>query len=385
MSDIFSGLDPMRFFELIAKRKQKIASADGIIPERSVNALAKELHPKTQNLRVKEIIPQGDNTKTFIFEPDTQAGTKSHAYFSAGQYISVRVEVDGYINSRPYSLVSSPKESLEGRYAITVKGTHGGVVSQFILENFKVGCSVEVSEPMGTFTYEPLRDSEHIIGVAGGSGVTPFVSLAKAIADNDEPCSLTLLYGCRTLADRPHFCELDSLCARCDRLKVVYVLSEERAQGYLHGVITADIIRELASKDGYSLFICGPRALHEHMDREALSLGLERKYVRHEVFGEAFLPSMRDKTVRVTVIKDGESSTLTGSGEESILRILERNKISAQSRCRSGECGFCRTRLVSGRVIIPDKTDRRRAADEKHGYIHPCCTYASGDITIKLD
>ncbi len=383
MAEYLDSLDPAAFFALPEMRKDALARASGTLSEHCANKLAAELHPPRQFLVIKDIVVQNERCKTYVFAPDTGKGTERLAYFGAGQFVSVKVDIGGHMQSRPYSLVSSPSEALRGEYAVTVKGT-GGSVSEYVVENWRIGDSVEVSAPLGNFTYEPLRDAKHVVGVAGGSGVTPFVSLAKAVADGDEDCSLTLLCGYRRFADALHVSELAELSGRCEKIKVVYVIADERAEGCERGFINAGTIRKYAPTDEYSIFVCGPRALHYHIDKEAEKLGLEKKYVRHELLGEAFLPAGEGRPVTITVTCRGRSSKARGYANESILRILEENGVEARARCRSGECGFCRAKLLAGEVIIPEETDRRRLADEPHGYIHPCCTYPLGDIAIEI-
>ena len=88
---------------------------------------------------------------------------------------------------------------------------------------------------------------------------------------------------------------------------------------------------------------------------------------------------------KLTVKRFGNETVIDCLSNESILVALERAGIEAPARCRSGECGFCRSKLVSGEVFIPGNTDGRRIADIKFGYIHPCSTYPMSDITIKID
>lgn len=385
------SLDAKKFAELIKKREAAIASAPSEMntQEYPANKLAEALHPKRQYLEVAEVICHNGGCKTFILKPDVKRGTTGCAYFNAGQYLSVSVEIDGKLYSRPYSIVSSPKEALSGKYAITVKAVEGGIVSNFILENWKTGTAVETSAPEGHFTYEPLRDAKHVMGVAGGSGITPFMSLAEAIDEGSEECSLTLLYGSRTEKDLIFKEELDKLCS--EKVKVVYVLSDEIKNGYEHGYITAELIKKYAPQEIYSVFICGPQQMYRFFENETEKLGLEQKYIRREVHGEICnpetipgYPSDAPDIVQITVYSYGKTAVITGKPENTILRILEQNGMAPQSRCRSGECGFCRSRLISGNVFIPEDFDKRRQADEKYGYIHPCFTYPLSNLEIEI-
>lgn len=94
--------------------------------------------------------------------------------------------------------------------------------------------------------------------------------------------------------------------------------------------------------------------------------------------------SLGRETVEVTVIKEGEEKTVTGSTDDSLLQILEKNGIAAPSHCRSGECGWCHSRLVSGEVYAPTSVDGRREADKKFGFIHPCVSFPLTDLTIEV-
>ncbi len=379
-------LNPARFSELLVNRERAITEADTVLKEAepAVNRLAKALHPSVQHLVVSRIIEEAVDTKSYICTPDRESGTNELAYFSAGQYLSVSVTIDGKRRSRPYSLSSSPKESLRGEYRITVKRVPGGQVSNYILDHFEVGTKFDVSDPCGCFTYEPLRDEKHVIGIAGGSGITPFISMARAIIDGDEDFTLTVLYGCRTEADILFRDELEALRQRTDKLRVVYVLSDEAAAPYEQGYITHALVEKYKSADTYSVLICGPQAMTDYLSKELRELHLRRKYIRYELRGEKPVSGVADESVTLTVRAQNGVARIVGNKAESILRILENAGIAPPSRCRSGECGFCRSRLISGEVFLSDATDMRRMADKKFGYIHPCCTYALGDIEIEV-
>ena len=178
----------LRFLKLNEERKLKIEQAsDAALPKQfPVNKLSAELHPEKQYVTVAEIREWDENCKSFTFIADPSKGTKQLAYFKAGAYLSVSLEVDGMKITRPYSISSSPKEALEGTYTLTVKRVPGGIGSNYMLDHFKVGDQVTLSSPLGEFVYLPIRDGKTVIGVAGGSGITPFHSFAKAIADGDE-------------------------------------------------------------------------------------------------------------------------------------------------------------------------------------------------------
>lgn len=388
-------LNPMDFTKLTPNRQAKIeaAPAKALPPTDSYkpNQLAKALHPVVQYLKVAKIVEHGSDAKSFYLEADAELGTSALAWFSAGQYLSIQLTIGDMKLSRPYSLSSSPREALDGHYMLTIKRVEDGLASQYILDNWQVGTKVTASEPLGVFTYEPLRDAKTIIGVAGGSGITPFRSLAKAIADGDEDASLILLYGSRTLTDAIFQEEFKALEESCPKFKLINVLSHEEQDVCEKGFITAELIKKYAPEGDYSIFLCGPQAMYNFVDKEIETLGIRRKFVRHELFGEYFGPSKEADypadvapEFKLTVIIAGKEQTLTASAEESLLRTLEKNGIAAPAHCRSGECGFCHSRLVSGEVYVPKSVDGRRAADLVYGYIHPCCSFPLSDLVIEV-
>lgn len=395
MKPNINKLKPTKFTTLTPTRDAIIDQASaGPIRQASsylANQIASALHPAVQHVVVADIKERAADVKSYTLVADTARGTQSLAYFSAGQYLSITLRIGDAVVTRPYSISSSPKEALQGKYELTIKRVEGGLCSQYILDNFVVGTQLDVSAPMGSFTYEPLRDAGTVIGVAGGSGITPFVSLAKSIADGKEDCNLVLLYGSRTLEDSLFAEELDAIARSTPRFKLVRVLSQGTAPGCESGFIGADLIRKYAPAGDYSVFLCGPQGMYRFVDKELEKLSLRRKFIRHELFGEIHspeqnpdYPAVERDTFEATVHMCGETKKVTISAHDTILVGLEKAGIAVPAHCRSGECGWCHSQLISGEVYIPRNVDYRRAADIQYGYIHPCCTFAVSDITIDV-
>ena len=387
------SLKATKFISLLSDRQKTFENAKAIIPEIPDNAtaLARALHPKKQFVKVAQIIERAEDTKSFVLVPDEAKGTNALAYFGAGKYLTVFEEIEGMKITRAYSISSKPGDALEGRYMLTIKRVDGGLMSNYILDNWAVGTQVSVSAPEGHFEYQPLRDAENVICLAGGSGITPFISMAGAVIDGDEEFNMTLIYGSRNRENILFFDELEEI-KKSGKVKVVHVLSDEDAEGFEKGFITAELIRKYAPEnEAYSLFICGPQAMYSFLDKEIEKLGLEKKYVRHEMFGEfrnpasqADYPSDVPETVSITVTIQDKTQTVTGSTNDTVLQILEKNGISAPARCRSGECGFCHSHLLSGKVYVPKSLEYRRLADYKFGCIHPCCSFPLTDLVINV-
>ena len=126
--------DMLKFKNLRKNRAEMIASAEAkpLPGTYRVNELAKRLHPTAQHLKIAEIIDETHDAKSFVLVPDKEKGTTALAPFKAGSYINVRTMLAGSVARRTYSLSSSPKEALEGKYRITVKLKEGGFLLSLI-------------------------------------------------------------------------------------------------------------------------------------------------------------------------------------------------------------------------------------------------------------
>ncbi len=385
------AFDMLKFKNMAATREKAIqaAPANEIVSSYKINDNAKALHPDFLRLKVAEIIDHpGSHAKSFFFESEDGGALP---LFRAGQYISLKLKIGDSFVTRPYSISSSPGWALEGKYAITVESNPAGFAADYLLNNLKVGDRVVTSAPLGDFYYESLRDQKKVVALTGGSGITPFLSMAYAIRDGFEDFDLTIIYGNRTVSSILFKDELDAIQKSCDKVKVIHVISDEEAEGFEKGFITADIIKKYAPEE-YSIFICGPGAMYDFVGKEIAGLGLPKRLVRSEakavtktVWEEKGYPQDRkDKVFKITVRQGAKERVIDASANENILVALERAGIKAPSRCRSGECGFCRSKLISGECFFPEANEGRRYADRQHGYIHPCSTFPVSDLVLEV-
>ena len=389
------GLTPFPFLGEVKTRLKHIEAAPATIPQSIYNAnvLAKKLHPAVQHVKIAKVVDHGD-AKSFTLVPNTEKGTTEMAYFRASQYVSVSLNIDGALVNKPYTIRSNPKDALGSdntSYTLTIKLTNPSYASKHILTTWKEGDEVDISGPLGDFYYQNLRDAKHVIAIAGGSGITPFYSMAAAIADGIEDFEMTILYGSRTADGILLKDEIEAVAARSEgKVKVVHILSEEEKAGYEHGFITAELIKKYAPEGDYSVFMCGPKGMYTFEEGEMKKLGLPKRRYRMEMSGDYlgaaknadFPEEAKGKEFKLTVDIRGEKQTVACFGEESLLWAMERAGIKAPSHCRSGECGWCHSKLVSGEVYIPEDADGRRLADAKFGWIHPCVSFPKSDVEL---
>ena len=368
---IFGFMDLLRFKKLVPNRRRMLAngSAAPLPKTYRVNDTAKILHPGYQRAKLIAVEQNTADTKTFLFE------TECPLYFRAGQYVTLGCKVEGGEVSRPYAISSAPKAALQKRVAVTVKKC--GFFSGYLFDKALVGDGFVLGDPSGEFCYDPVKDAGHVVALAGGSGITPFYSMAQALADGTDDYKLTVFYGARTEADLIFKKELDALVS--EKFKIVYVLSDEQKAGYEHGFIGADLLKKYVSGD-YTVMMCGPQAMYAFAEKELASFGLPFRRIKKE----ANCVGDRDaeaKTYTLTVHIGFETYTLPADARETILTAMERAGLKVPSKCRAGGCGFCHSKLVSGRFSIAGQ-DKRRLADAKFGYIHPCCSYPDSDMEL---
>jgi ferredoxin-NADP reductase len=388
--------DIIAFTKLVSKRKKRIekASSEPIISD-PINELARKLHPERLNLIISEIRDETKSTKTFKLVPDPESETKELAYFRPGQYLSLKVEVNGVFITRPYSIASSPNDTLKGYYELTIKKEEHGFLTHHIWDNWRVGTKIVSSGPEGFFYYEPLRDSKQIVGIAGGSGITPFRSIAKAIIDGLIHANLTILYGNSDQDDIIYFNEFKELEKKHpDKVKVVYILSCEEVtlEGCEKGFITSDIIKKNCNVNSSSFFICGPQVMYDFVEKEIEKFNLAPKQVRREAFGEirdvinlpGFPKDIFEKVFKLKLQMGNLFKEIPALANESILVAMERANLAPPSNCRSGECGFCRSLLISGKIYVVPISDWRRGADKKFNFFHPCASYPISDLEINV-
>ncbi len=389
----FGFLDLLAFKKLVPTRKKKIATAEvtPVSEKPPVNVLAARLHPEVQHLIVSEIREETGNVKTYKLVADAAGGTEQLAYFRPGQYLSLEFAIDGSTVTRPYSIASSPQDSLQGYYEITVKKDDGGYISNYIHEHWSAGSAVKASGPQGHFYHDNLRDKNNLVAIAGGCGVTPFRSMARSIVEGNLPVNLTLFYGSNKKQDIIYLEEMEQLAASSNgAVKIVHILAEEEAEGFEHGFISAALLRKYVNVDDCSFFICGPQAMYEHLSTEIAGLKIRNKFIRRELFGEiknikavkGYPAGAVSENYSVKVHIGSQVKVIDADPSESLLVALERAGLCPPSACRSGSCGVCRSLLISGDLFIPEDVDERRAADKKFGFIHPCVSYPLGDLEI---
>ncbi|MEV8476406.1 2Fe-2S iron-sulfur cluster-binding protein [Streptomyces sp. NPDC051173] len=335
-------------------------------------------------LRVTEVERASDDAVVIRLDvPDHLAGVFAHR---AGQHVTVRHLPDGEGGPelrRSYSVCLPPGERSGLR--LVVKRLGPGGFAEYATKRLAVGGSLELSPPTGGFGLVDRPGAHHVL-VAGGSGITPLLSMAAAALRDDPGCRVSLVYANRTAASVLLADELADLKdAYVDRFFVLHVLSQEtREAELLSGRVDSGRLTKLlallgAEPDDRGFFyLCGPWGLVESV-REALACwGADPNRVRLELFSTADGPKEADggdvpaRQGRITARLAGRTTVATmGPDDRVVLDAVLRARPETPYSCRDGLCGTCRAKVVTGSV----RMDRQYALGETElagGYTLAC-------------
>ena len=359
-------------------------------PKDAIRELTDKLHPLEMQFRVVEIREASPTARTFRLE-----SVDGHIpVFQSGQYANFRLKIGASELTRPYTISSAPYEARGEKpfFEITVRRNAPYLVPDYLFENVKVGDVLDGSMPFGFFYYEPLRDTKNLVALAGGSGITPFYSMAKEIAHGKlQGVKLTILYGSVHSSDIILKDELDAVCAECPDVQVVHVLSDDADWQGEKGFITKEIIEKYSAPDTTYLF-CGPLAMYQFVSKALDEMGVPKYRFRHDVVNNpadistvpGYPKGTEEKTFKITVVRGIQEDVIEAKASEPVAVALERAAIPVDTHCRNGECGFCRSQLLSGDIFVSPIVDGRREMDKQLGWFHACSSWPLSDLKIKI-
>lgn len=378
---IFGFMDMLRFKKLVPNRRAALAAgSDRPLPQDySTNQQARRLHPGVMEVEVTEVrtLVPGMTELTF-----RRIDGDAFPFFRAGQYVSLQGKVGESLVSRPYSIVSSPRQALENKLTLGV--AKAGFYSDWLNSQVKPGRRFRMTEPSGEFHYETLRDKKQIACIAGGAGITPFISMVRSMAEGDEDYRMTLFYGAREEAQLAYREELNALAEKLPGLRVVYVLSDEKKEGYEQGFITAQLLEKYLDPREVTFFLCGPQAMYDFVGAQLAPYQLPLKAVHRDATCCPSLKLESPRTFPLTVRIRDQVFNVEAGEQETLLTAMERAGIPAPNKCRAGGCGYCHSKWISGQFRIAEGRDGRREADRKFGFIHPCVTYPLSAMEIEV-
>jgi len=365
-----------------------------------IRSLADAIHPDKQVFTVTKVYEASPTARTFRFEPEC-----GHiAPFQCGQYANFYLTIGSSKVTRAYSISSAPYQALGENpfFEITIRRNRPYFVPDWFFENVKEGSKITAALPFSQFYYEPLRDSSRIMALAGGSGITPFASMAKEIAyeatHEDAPyqtlknVDLTILYGSVRHTDIVCGDQIEEARKQApDRIHVVHVMSDDPEWEGEKGFVTKEIMQKYSQPD-MTYFFCGPLPMFNMVEKNLSEMGVPAKRFRHDAIAQPanvkFIPGFPadqvGRTYQLTVVRGIQKDVIEAKADEPVAVALERAAIPVDTHCRAGECGFCRSQLLSGSIFVSPLGDGRRRMDKEMGWFHACSSYPTSDLTIRI-
>jgi ring-1,2-phenylacetyl-CoA epoxidase subunit PaaE len=337
-------------------------------------------------LKIRSIRPDTDEAVIVSFDvpPDLSEAFR----FTQGQHLTLRNTVGGSDERRSYSICAGVDD---GELRVGIRKVPGGRFSTWIHESLKPGDTIQVMAPEGRF-FVPLdpEAERHYVGIAGGSGITPILSIMKTVLAAEPKSSFTLIYGNRKLRSTMFLEELEDLKNRyLSRLTLHLVFSQESTDLPLYsGRIGRDKIGEflgaLVDPAGIDhAFVCGPHGVNDEAEAALLGAGVAPEKIHIERFG---IPDAEGDARRalnevqegdaadaqITIIRDGVSKVIDFHAHQgNILDAAAAAGLEVPFSCKSGVCCTCRAKLLEGEVRMA-----RNFALEKHevaaGFVLTC-------------
>jgi ring-1,2-phenylacetyl-CoA epoxidase subunit PaaE len=349
-------------------------------------------------LRVAEIVPETDDANSIRFDvPDELKGAFA---FKAGQHLTMRADIGGEEVRRNYSLCVAPQE---GQLKVTVKRIAGGVFSNWVGDTLKAGDTIDVMTPHGSFTTDFDGAAARLyVGFAGGSGITPIMSLIRTALSVEPKSRFTLFYGNR---DASSVIFLDALADLKDRymgrLELYHFLSDEAGDVDLfNGMLdraTCDaaidaLVDDVRAVDAW--FICGPGPMMDAAEAALTERGVAHDRIHVERFTAgrpsaalaAQMAALQQEAAGLTlsVTLDGRTKRVAFDGAN-ILDSARDAGMPAPFACKAGVCATCRARVISGKVEMAARyglTDEEVAA----GYVLTCQSVPVGEgVAVDYD
>ncbi|HUN93534.1 MAG TPA: 1,2-phenylacetyl-CoA epoxidase subunit PaaE [Burkholderiaceae bacterium] len=340
------------------------------------------------DLRVRRIEPDaGEEAVIVTFE--VPAPLREAYGFTQGQYLTLRKLIDGQELRRSYSICAGVDD---GELRVGVRRVKGGVFSSWICEKLRPGDAISVMVPQGRF-FVPIepRSRRHHVGVAGGSGITPILSIMKTVLAREPLSRFTLVYGNRRLGSTMFKEELEDIKNRyMSRLVLHHVFSDEQTDAPLNqGVVdrrkVADFLATVLAPAAIDhAYVCGPFQMNDEVQAALLDAGVPAERIHVERFGIA-TPAQQPvgavihearpddpEVARVAVIRDGLRREIEFRRDQpSILDCASAAGLEVPFSCTSGVCGTCRAKVLEGEV----RMERNFALDAREvaaGFVLAC-------------
>lgn len=350
--------------------------------------------PKFHLLKIKEVRRETGQCVSVAFEVPEQL--KEEYRFVQGQHLTLKAELDGEEVRRSYSICASPYDDV---LRVAIKKLEGGRFSTYANEKLQAGDTLEVMTPMGRFFTElDPANEKHYLAFAAGSGITPILSILKAVLQREPKSEFTLFYGNRKVDTIIFREEIEGLKNEyMGRLSVHHILSRElQGSELFSGHIDAEKLgafcgRLIDPEEVDEYFICGPEPMIRDIRDTLAALGVDKSKVHFELFiaglngkakqkKEAGKAQSVEATIHITLDGNSFEFPLT-SGKDTILEAAHKVGAGLPFACKGGVCATCRAKLLEGEIEMD--TNYALEPDElEAGYILTCQSHPKTERVV---
>lgn len=314
---------------------------------------------KFHQLKIKEINKNTDNA--VIIDFNTPQDLKTFFKFKAGQYITLKTEINSKEIRRDYSICVSPKS---GELKVAVKMVEGGGFSVYANNFLKANTVLEVAPPKGRFVFEPIRSIKRtIVAFAAGSGITPIISILKTVLEEEPLSTFVLVYGNKTPRDTIFYSELLLLKSKYPiRFKLELIFSQSDEENTLFGRIDKNTV-EYIVKDKYKnleldiFYLCGPESMTTAASEALQKHGVEKDNIHCELFTttsttpiDELNTTTANGNAEITLLLDGKDYSFNMTQNKNILEAALDGDIDVPYSCQAGVCSSCIAILIEGKV-----------------------------------
>lgn len=343
-------------------------------------------------LQITEVKHETANAISVTF--NIPAELKSAYQFTAGQYVNLKLTLDGEEIRRAYSICSSPNS---GDLRIAIKSVKSGHFSKFANENLKVGDIIEVAQPEGKFTFEPSAERlKSYAAFVAGSGITPVMSILKSVLESESKSTFVLVYGNKSPEETIFHNELHDLQLKyVGRFFVHYVFSQAKTEDALFGRIEKSAINFVLNnkhkeKEFEKFYLCGPEEMINLVSAVLKEHNIADKNIKFELFSTSTTndnQSAESHTghTKITVKVDTEEVTFEMSQKQTVLEAALKQGIDAPYSCQGGICSSCLARITNGTAEMT-KNSILTDGEIAEGLILTCQAHpTSAEIYINYD
>ena len=341
-------------------------------------------------LSIKEIIKETTDAVSILFNvPDE---LKSYYSFVAGQYVNLKVTLDGQEIRRAYSICSSPKS---GELRIAVKAIKTGFFSKFANEKLAVGNVIEVGTPEGKFTFEPKAERQkNYAAFLAGSGITPVYSILKSVLEEEPNSTFVLVYGNKSEKDTIFHNQLHDLQLQyVGRLFVQYVYSQSTADNALFGRIDKSAVNFVlknkhAEMEFSKFYLCGPEEMINLVSDTLKENNISTTDIKFELFsassfGETASSEGLEGHTKISILVDDEETTFEMSQKQTLLEAALKQGLDVPYSCQGGICSSCICRITEGAADMK-KNQILTDSEVAEGLTLACQAHPT-TATIKID